>query len=71
MRGSFPPYNGLHSNTFDQAMQDGSWTIYDEIEDLFVPDDLAAALAQDATSTINLCLQRFVEEGLPGVYQKR
>lgn len=29
----------------DQAQQDDSWTIYDDIEDLIIPDDLAAALA--------------------------
>ena len=28
-----------------QAKQDGSWTIYDEVEDLVIPVDLAAALA--------------------------
>ena len=31
----------------EQAKQDGSWTIYDEIEDLIIPPDLAAALAED------------------------
>jgi uncharacterized protein YdeI (YjbR/CyaY-like superfamily) len=31
----------------EQAKQDGSWTIYDEIEDLVVPDDLAAVLAEN------------------------
>jgi uncharacterized protein YdeI (YjbR/CyaY-like superfamily) len=31
----------------EQAKQDGSWTIYDEIEDLVIPDDLAAALAEN------------------------
>jgi uncharacterized protein YdeI (YjbR/CyaY-like superfamily) len=30
-----------------QAQQDGSWTVYDEIEDLVVPDDLARALAHN------------------------
>lgn len=29
----------------DRAKQDGSWTVYDEIEALVVPDDLATALA--------------------------
>jgi uncharacterized protein YdeI (YjbR/CyaY-like superfamily) len=31
----------------EQAKEDGSWTVYDEIEDLVIPDDLAAALAQN------------------------
>jgi uncharacterized protein YdeI (YjbR/CyaY-like superfamily) len=31
----------------EQAKQDGSWTVYDEIEDLVIPDDLAAALAEN------------------------
>lgn len=31
----------------EQAKQDGSWTVYDEIEDRVIPDDLAAALAED------------------------
>ena len=31
----------------EQAKQDGSWTIYDEIEDRVIPDDLAAALAEN------------------------
>lgn len=31
----------------DAAKADGSWTIYDDIEDLVIPDDLAAALAAD------------------------
>jgi uncharacterized protein YdeI (YjbR/CyaY-like superfamily) len=31
----------------EQAKQDGSWTIYDEIEDLVIPADLSAALAQN------------------------
>jgi uncharacterized protein YdeI (YjbR/CyaY-like superfamily) len=29
----------------ERAKQDGSWTIYDEVEDLVIPDDLADALA--------------------------
>lgn len=28
----------------DQAQKDGSWSIYDEVEDLIIPPDLAAAL---------------------------
>ena len=31
----------------EQAKQDGSWTIYDEIEDLIIPPDLATALAEN------------------------
>ncbi|MDQ3693937.1 MAG: YdeI/OmpD-associated family protein [Chloroflexota bacterium] len=31
--------------TLDAAKRDGSWTLYDAIEDLAIPDDLAAALA--------------------------
>jgi uncharacterized protein YdeI (YjbR/CyaY-like superfamily) len=31
----------------EQAKQDGSWTIYDEIEELVIPGDLAAALAEN------------------------
>ena len=31
----------------EQAKQDGSWTIYDEIEDIVIPTELSAALAQN------------------------
>jgi uncharacterized protein YdeI (YjbR/CyaY-like superfamily) len=31
----------------DQGKRDGSWALYDQIEDLTVPDDLAAALVED------------------------
>jgi uncharacterized protein YdeI (YjbR/CyaY-like superfamily) len=35
----------------EQAKRDGSWTIYDEIEDLVVPPDLlTAALAENETT---------------------
>jgi uncharacterized protein YdeI (YjbR/CyaY-like superfamily) len=34
----------------EQAQQDGTWTVYDEAEDLTVPDDLAAALAANPTA---------------------
>lgn len=30
----------------DQAMQDGSWDLLDDVEDLLVPDDLAVALSE-------------------------
>ncbi len=33
--------------TIERAKADGSWSIYDEIEQLIVPDDLAAALAEN------------------------
>ncbi|MGA7690340.1 MAG: YdeI/OmpD-associated family protein, partial [Jiangellales bacterium] len=29
----------------EQAKADGTWTVYDEVEDLIIPPDLAAALA--------------------------
>lgn len=36
----------------DAAVADGSWTLLDDVEDLVVPDDLAAALAdRDARAT--------------------
>jgi uncharacterized protein YdeI (YjbR/CyaY-like superfamily) len=34
----------------EQAKRDGSWTIYDEVEDLTIPDDLAGALAENETA---------------------
>lgn len=34
----------------EEAKADGSWTIYDEIEDLVIPGDLAAALAENETA---------------------
>lgn len=34
----------------DQAQRDGSWAIYDQLESLTVPDDLAAALSSDPTA---------------------
>jgi uncharacterized protein YdeI (YjbR/CyaY-like superfamily) len=37
----------------EQAKADGSWTVYDEIEDLVIPDDLAAALAKNETAAAN------------------
>ena len=39
--------------TVEQAKQDGLWTIYDEIEDLIIPSDLAAALAEDEAAARN------------------
>jgi uncharacterized protein YdeI (YjbR/CyaY-like superfamily) len=36
-----------------QAKADGSWTIYDEVEDLIIPDDLAAGLAENETAAAN------------------
>ena len=37
----------------EQAKADGSWTVYDEIEELVIPDDLAAALAENETAAAN------------------
>lgn len=37
----------------DQAKKNGSWNVYDEIERLVVPDDLAAALDADADAKRN------------------
>lgn len=34
----------------EKAKQDGSWTIYDEVEDLIIPNDLATALAKNETA---------------------
>ncbi len=34
----------------EQAKQDGSWTVYDEIEDLVIPLDLAEELAENEPS---------------------
>lgn len=31
----------------ERAKHDGSWTVYDEVEDLVIPDDLAAALGEN------------------------
>ena len=39
----------------ETALANGSWTVYDEIEAIVVPPDLAAALAEDETA------QRFFE----------
>jgi uncharacterized protein YdeI (YjbR/CyaY-like superfamily) len=37
----------------DQARADGSWTLLDSVEDLTVPDDLAAALARDQAAQVH------------------
>ena len=37
----------------EQAKQNGAWTVYDAIEDLVVPQDLAAALAAEASARRN------------------
>jgi uncharacterized protein YdeI (YjbR/CyaY-like superfamily) len=34
----------------EQAKKDGSWAVYDEIEDRVIPEDLAAALAENETA---------------------
>ena len=45
------------------AKADGSWNIYDEIEDLVVPPDLASALAENS-------LRRGVFRGLPRLVEE-
>ncbi|MEM7800546.1 MAG: YdeI/OmpD-associated family protein [Chloroflexota bacterium] len=37
----------------DQAQVDGTWTIYDEVEDLIIPEDLEAAFAANETAKTN------------------
>jgi uncharacterized protein YdeI (YjbR/CyaY-like superfamily) len=37
----------------ERAKRDGSWSVYDEIEALVIPADLAAALAQNETAAAN------------------
>ena len=37
----------------EAAKRDGSWTIYDEIEDIVIPDDLAAALMDNEAARVN------------------
>ena len=34
----------------EEAQRDGAWTVYDAIEDLVIPDDLAAALAEGTSA---------------------
>jgi hypothetical protein len=36
----------------EQSKQDGSWTVYDEIEELVIPTDLAEALGENETAGI-------------------
>jgi uncharacterized protein YdeI (YjbR/CyaY-like superfamily) len=36
-----------------QAQRDGSWTKLDEVENLSIPDDLAAALAENPQAAVN------------------
>lgn len=36
----------------DTAKKNGTWTVYDEIEDLVIPPDLASALAKDETAGV-------------------
>ena len=40
-----------------EAQSNGAWTMYDEIEDLVVPPDLASALA--ANETAQACFDNF------------
>jgi uncharacterized protein YdeI (YjbR/CyaY-like superfamily) len=37
----------------ERAKRDGSWSMYDEVEALVIPDDLSAALAQNETAAAN------------------
>ena len=37
----------------EKAQVDGSWTVYDEIEDLIIPNDLGAALEKNKTAAAN------------------
>ena len=37
----------------EQAKADGSWSVYDEVEDLIIPPDLAAALADNPAAQAN------------------
>ena len=34
----------------EEAQRNGAWTVYDAIEDLVIPDDLAAALAEGTSA---------------------
>jgi uncharacterized protein YdeI (YjbR/CyaY-like superfamily) len=40
----------------DRAKADGSWTIFDDAERMLVPDDLAAALKQNATANAHFAV---------------
>ena len=37
----------------ERAKADGSWTVYDEIEAMHIPEDLAAALAENERAAAN------------------
>ena len=37
----------------EEAQRNGAWTVYDAIEDLVIPDDLAAALAEGTSAQEN------------------
>ncbi len=41
----------------EAAKENGAWDIYDEVEDLVIPHDLASALAEDPEA--DACFQRF------------
>ena len=49
----------------DQAKADGSWTVYDEVEDLIIPADLAAAL--EANPTAKAYFQAFSDSAKKGI----
>lgn len=49
----------------ERAKADGSWTVYDDVEDLIIPDDLAAALAENAAAKDNF--HAFSESSQKGI----
>ena len=49
----------------DLAQQDGSWTVYDDVEDLIVPEDLAAALSKNKRADANF--QKFSPSAKKGI----
>ena len=56
------------ARTVATAQSNGSWTLYDEIEDLVIPPDLASALADDETAGARFCpLSGVVQEEHPVV----
>jgi uncharacterized protein YdeI (YjbR/CyaY-like superfamily) len=49
----------------ERAKHDGSWTVYDEIEDLVIPDDLAVALEEDRKAAC--CFHAFSDSSKKGI----
>ena len=39
-----------YEESVEEAQRNGAWTVYDAIEDLVIPDDLAAALAEGTSA---------------------